>query len=225
MKKSHGPGTQREIMPKTKWPISDDFGLRSVLSHSENIFAKKRYTSIATRVEAQLRWSSFICAGMSSCTAASMAGYLGLAFPPTLWSRLPRIGYIRPCNLLARAEKMASFGSGNPASYIRKRKPWVASRDSREYPCPVSLPFDTCAPQLRRVLQRHDRRLRTGKRPGYRPHSRNARVMRQSLLQLRVHLLRARVRLPVSLWKRSAGSRDRSGGEHVRPGEDECYYR
>lgn len=132
---------------------------------------------------------------------------------------------IRPCNLLARAEKMASFGSGNSASQIQKRKPWVASRDSREYPCPVPLPFDTCAPQLRRVLQRHDRRLRTGQRSGYRPHSRNARVMRQSLLQLRVYLLRARVRLPVSLWKRSAGSRDRSGGEHVRPGEDECHER
>ena len=51
MKKKHGLGTQRESCKK-KWPFffSDDFGLRSVLSHSATIFTKKRYTSIVARV-------------------------------------------------------------------------------------------------------------------------------------------------------------------------------
>ena len=44
-------------MPKQMdyhYSFSDDFGLRSVLSRSETIFAKKRYTSIAASVRSRI---------------------------------------------------------------------------------------------------------------------------------------------------------------------------
>ena len=52
--KSHGLGARREQRKNKKWPIiyffSDDFGLRSVLSHSETVSSdEKCYLHRSTR--------------------------------------------------------------------------------------------------------------------------------------------------------------------------------
>ena len=50
---SHGVGVQRESpqkRPVSCYCIYDDFGLKGEARHSETVFAKKRYTSIVTRV-------------------------------------------------------------------------------------------------------------------------------------------------------------------------------
>ena len=49
MKTSHGLGTHDETHAKKKMAGSNDFGLRKP-RHSENVSAKKRYTSIVARV-------------------------------------------------------------------------------------------------------------------------------------------------------------------------------
>ena len=43
MKKSHGLGRVHDENRAKKWPISDDLGLRSVFSHSENVSDENFY--------------------------------------------------------------------------------------------------------------------------------------------------------------------------------------